>query len=68
MVEHWKGIVGYVHEKTGRLYSEEAMRKIVSRDGKLSKALDWFHGRPGINQQALDEWIQRGKGKKRLAA
>lgn len=68
MIERWKGIVDYVHQKTGRLYSEEAMRKIVSRDEKLSKGLDWFHGRPGIDSKHLDEWIKRGRGVKRLAA
>ena len=59
MLEGYKAMVNYVHEKARRLYTYEAMRKAVHRDPALRAALVVFNGTACIESSILDEWIGR---------
>lgn len=58
-------IVDYIHRRTGILYSNEAIRKIIHRDAIMKKARSWFNSIPRLPESVVAEWVKRVSGRKR---
>ena len=58
MIERYKGIAGYISDKTGVILSDAHLRRLASRD-EDPLPVRKFLGRVIATERDLDAWIER---------